>query len=349
MLLLPPDDVLNAWGFAKSHIDVISVGLINATYRVHRPAREGHDVAFILQRLHPLFTAEVNSDIERITEHLALRGMRTPRLVRTNSDARFFVDEESRVWRVLSYIEGRCLTEFRTPSLAHAAGVIAGRFATATMDLDHTFAFTRPGVHDTAKHLRTLEAASATTTAFDEADEAKQLAESIMQFATSLPSVAGLPTRIVHGDLKTSNLLFDAARDEAICLVDLDTMQHSNVAIEMGDALRSWTNPKGENHARGEVDLQLFEAALTGYLSETRNWLSGDEKVGLAHGLEVIALELSARFCADVFQDSYFGWDSTRYASRRAHNLVRAQSQVSLAESARGLRGEMEALVRRLG
>ena len=70
---------------------------------------------------------------------------------------------------------------------------------------------------------------------------------------------------------------------------------------------------------------------------------------GLAHGLEVIALELSARFCADVFQDSYFGWDSTRYASRRAHNLVRAQSQVSLAESARGLRGEMEALVRRLG
>jgi Ser/Thr protein kinase RdoA (MazF antagonist) len=149
--------------------------------------------------------------------------------------------------------------------------------------------------------------------------------------------------------LKASNLLFDHTRDEALCLVDLDTMQHSNVAIEMGDALRSWTNPKGENHARGEVDLQLFEAALTGYLKETRIWLTEDEKLGLAHGLEVIALELSARFCADVFHDSYFGWDSTRYASRRAHNLVRAQSQVSLAQSARGLRGEMEALVRRLG
>jgi len=342
--VLPSDEVLAAWGFAKSPIEAISVGLINATYRVHRD-----DVAFILQRLHPTFTAEVNRDIERITEHLALRGMQTPRLVRTNADERFHIDDEKRVWRVLSYIEGRCLSEFRTPSLAQAAGILAGRFATATMDLAHTFAFTRPGVHDTAKHLRTLESASLITKAFVEAEEAKRLAEQIMQLASALPSLAQLPTRIVHGDLKASNLLFDPTRDEALCLVDLDTMQHSNVAIEMGDALRSWTNPKGENHARGEVDLALFEAALTGYLSETRSWLTEDEKLGLAHGLEVIALELSARFCADVFQDSYFGWDSTRYATRRAHNLVRAQSQFSLALSARGRRGEMEAVVRRLG
>lgn len=342
--MLPPDDVLDAWGFERQRVETISVGLINATYRVQR-----NNASFILQRLHPLFTAEVNSDIEAITEHLAARGILTPRLVRTERRERFFLDENKRVWRALTIIEGRCLTEFRTPSLAHAAGSLAGRFATATMDLEHTFAFTRPGVHDTAKHLATLERACVTEADFPEAEEAKQLAARIHELAGALPSLSALPTRIVHGDLKASNLLFHHERDEALCLVDLDTMQHSNVAIEMGDALRSWTNPKGENHARGEVDLSLFEAALTGYLSETRSWLTEDEKHGLAHGLEVIALELSARFCADVFHDSYFGWDSTRYASRRAHNLVRAQSQFSLAMSARGLRGEMEKLVKRLG
>lgn len=337
-----PPSVLAAWGFSREDITPISVGLINATYRVTRGG-----VLYILQRLHPLFRAEVNTDIERITEHLSACGMLTPRLVRTSGDARFFLDEEERVWRALTYIEGRCLTEFRTPALAEAAGVLAGRFATATMDLEHAFAFTRPGVHDTAKHLRTLETAC-TQGGFPEADDAKRLAAWIHELASALPSLSALPTRIVHGDLKASNLLFHPERDEALCLVDLDTMQHSNVAVEMGDAWRSWTNPKGENHARGEVDLALFEAALTGYLRETRDWLSEEEKLGLAHGLEVIAVELSARFCADVFHDSYFGWDSTRYASRRAHNLVRAQSQVSLAESARGLRGTLEALVRRL-
>ena len=337
-------EILAAWGFSANDIRPISVGLINATVRVQRGAS-----SYILQRLHPLFTAEVNADIERITEHLAQKGMLTPRLVRTEAGERFFLDEEKRVWRALTYIEGRCLTEFRTASLAHAAGTLAGRFATATRDLVHTFAFTRPGVHDTQKHLHALETACASGAVFDEAEEAKRLAEAIHTLSTSLPSLATLPTRIVHGDLKASNLLFDHARDEALCLVDLDTMQHSNVAIEMGDALRSWTNPKGENHARGEVDLALFEAALTGYLSETRGWLSEDEKLGLAHGLEVIALELSARFCKDIFEDRYFGWDATRYASRRAHNLIRAQSQISLAQSARAQRAELEALVRRLG
>jgi Ser/Thr protein kinase RdoA (MazF antagonist) len=120
---------------------------------------------------------------------------------------------------------------------------MAGRFTRATHDLTHTFAFTRAGVHDTAAHLAKLERLRA---ASDEVSlvEARALASEILSHASELPALDGLPLRIVHGDLKASNLLFAHERDEAVCLVDLDTMAHGTVATEMGDALRSWTNPK---------------------------------------------------------------------------------------------------------
>ena len=51
--------------------------------------------------------------------------------------------------------------------------------------------------------------------------------------------------------------------------------------------------------------------------------------------LETVSLELASRFAADAILDSYFGWDATRFPSRRAHNLVRARGQFSLARCVR--------------
>jgi Ser/Thr protein kinase RdoA (MazF antagonist) len=338
-MMIPPH-VLEAFGWADASHAPITIGLINETHRI-----ETQDGArFVLQRLHPVFAAEVNLDIEIITQHLAARGLATPRLVRTRAGATHVLDGEARPWRALTFVEGRCVSEIRSTSLARAAGAMAGRFTRATHDLSHTFAFTRAGVHDTPGHLAKLERLLGTSD--DEAlGEARALASEILAHARALPALDHLPLRIVHGDLKASNLLFAPDRDEAVCLVDLDTMAHGTVATEMGDALRSWTNPRGEDDARGEVDEALFAAAVDGYLSEARDVLTSEERRCFARGLETIATELASRFCADVFEDRYFGWNRERYPSRRAHNLVRARSQLSLARSARDRRASLEALV----
>lgn len=340
----PPPDVLAAWGWKAAAVSAISIGLINRTYRVEIGARR-----FILQRLHPVFAPEVNLDIEAITSHLARRGVTTPRLVRTRRDEPWVLDTESRPWRALTFVEGRCEPEIRRPSLARAAGAMAGRFTRATADLEHRFAFSRAGVHDTLRHLARLDAARGARCEDEgpETDAARALADEILAHARDLPHLGRLPLRIVHGDLKASNVLFAHERDEAVCLVDLDTMAHGTIATEMGDALRSWTNPKGEDDLRGAVDLALFEAAVEGYLSEAGELLDADERASLPAGLETIALELASRFCLDVLEDRYFGWDASRHPSRRAHNLVRARSQLSLARSARDLRSELERLVTR--
>ena len=342
MSVVPPS-ILAAYGWSDAAITPITIGLINQTFRVEVTS----GARFVLQRLHPVFAPEVNLDIDTITTHVEARGLTTPRLVRTRESSTHVMDEEARPWRALTFVDGRCVSEIRSTSLARAAGALAGRFTRATFDLDHRFAFTRSGVHDTAAHLARLARALESPPTHENA-EALSIAAEILAQARELPRVDHLPTRIVHGDLKASNLLFAHDRDEGICLVDLDTMAHGTVATEMGDALRSWTNPKGEDDTRGEVDVSLFEAAVSGYLAETEGLLTSDERSAFAPGLETIALELSSRFCLDAIEDRYFGWNAAKYPSRRAHNVVRARSQLSLSRSARDHRAELDAVVARL-
>jgi hypothetical protein len=70
-----------------------------------------------------------------------------------------------------------------------------------------------------------------------------------------------------------------------------------------------------------------------------------DELASVVVGLETVCVELAARFCVDVFEDRYFGWDPARFTSRRAHNLVRAHGQLALARSVREHRDEALAVM----
>ncbi len=327
-----PPDVLSAYRFEHDVLAPISVGLINQTYRVERA---GRPIA-VLQRLHPIFDASVNEDLEAVARHLAARGMTTPHLVRTLSGHTHVEHED--VWRALTYVDGRTLTEVGSAAIAHAAGALAGRFTQALEDLDHTFRFTRAGVHDTPAHLLGLERA------MNDDPEGRPLAESILEHARGLDALPATRRRIVHGDLKITNLLFAHERDVGIAAVDLDTLAHGTFPVELGDALRSWCNPAGESR-EGGIDVALFTAALEG-ISASGVALDPDEREAIVLGVETITTELSSRFCRDVFEDRYFGWDRTRYPSRRAHCLARARSQLTLARSIRARRAELEAIVR---
>jgi len=173
------------------------------------------------------------------------------------------------------------------------------------------------------------------------------LAETILEHGERLPAVGGLPRRVVHGDLKISNLIFDPDLREVRAIIDLDTLAYGTLATEMGDAFRSWCNPAGESNDNTEIDVTLFAAAVQGYAEASQSWITEAEVKALRPGTETIALELASRFCTDGFEDNYFGWDASRFASRRAHNLVRARSQLSLATSIRSRAAELDEEVAR--
>ena len=141
-----------------------------------------------------------------------------------------------------------------------------------------------------------------------------------------------------------ANILFGPS-GEAVCLVDLDTVGLMPWPHEMGDALRSWCNPAGEDTSDNAVDLTLFRAAVEGYASQAGDVVTRAEVERLVDGLSVICLELAARFLADALNESYFGWSPQLYASRGEHNLVRALGQWSLHESVESQRASLEAVV----
>jgi len=329
-----PDQVASAWGWSPEAIEPHGGGLINATYVV----RAGGVAIAALQRLHAIFGAEVNLDLEVVTAHLAKRGLETPRLLRT-LDGRAWVEHDDQIWRATTWIDGESTTTVPAPAWAASGGELVGRFHRAVADLDYDYRFARAGVHDTQKHLARL--AECVTAGGDR--EGALLGHEILDAAALLPPLPEQPRRHVHGDLKISNLIF--RRGRAVALVDLDTLGKGSLAFELGDAMRSWCNPRGEDAGSVRFELPIFAAAIDGFRSVADPLVTRDERIAIAIGLETVCVELAARFTVDVFEDRYFGWDASRFASRREHNLVRAQGQLALAREVHAARGDIMAIV----
>lgn len=319
-------------------------GLINDTFAV-----DTSNARFVCQRVHEVFAPEIHHNIAAVTEHLASRGVPTPRLVPA-TDGASYVEHQGRTWRLMTRLPGVSFNAARGSVQARAAAAALARFHSELDDLDHRFVGLRSGVHDTAAHLANLEAALTEFPDHRLRDEVFPLAEEILGAGVRLPELGGVRSRIAHGDPKFNNILFAADEGEgserAVGLIDLDTVAPLAIHLELGDAWRSWCNPKGEDDGSAQFDLATFEASLEGWASAVSFGLDSEEVEALTFGVEIITVELAARFCADALAERYFGWSPEAFASRGEHNLVRARGQWALHRAALDCRAAREKLLR---
>lgn len=316
-------NILKAWQRLKfDSVEPILTGLINQTYLVKTPSG-----SYVLQKLHPIFAPEVNKNILAITDYLASQNFLTPRLIKTDSDD-LWVLENNTCWRLLSFIEGQSINQLTGPEAAYSAGNLVGRFHQVLFDFKYDYCALRKNVHNTPVYLKYLSQNLKQYSKHPFFKRVSPIAIQLIEAAKKIPNLWNLPLRHSHGDLKISNLLFK--NEQAICLIDLDTLSKMPWPIEMGDAFRSWCNLKGENQTDSRFDLDIYQAALTGYQEQVWNCWSPPEKEALLEGIRLIPLELCARFLNDIFDDSYFSWDTKKFESRAEHNWVRALGQWSL-------------------
>jgi Ser/Thr protein kinase RdoA (MazF antagonist) len=327
---------------ADAALSPLGHGLINETFALDDPARG----RFVLQRVNPLFSPAIHQNIHAVTAALGEAGMVTPALIPTREGQLFLqlagsggADE---MWRLMTFLPGHTFDvlspdEGSAARQAAAAGALIARFHAALAELPHTFVGLRAGVHDTPRHLATLERALLEHPAHPLHAVVAPLGTAILNAAQALPPLPALPPRVCHGDLKFNNVLFRGATppdsERALCLIDLDTVGPQPLAFELGDAWRSWCNRNGEDQPEAALDLGIFAASLDGYRRGRGRPLDADEQRALLLGPEWISLELAARFAADALNETYFGWNPRRFESRGAHNLIRARGQFSLHQA----------------
>jgi Ser/Thr protein kinase RdoA (MazF antagonist) len=338
----PPSEVLDAFALDPVSLAPAGSGLINQTWFAHDSGGEPR----VLQRVNSVFRPEIHNDIEVVTRHLVAKGLETPVLVRSRRGG-LWLEHDAAVWRLMTYIDGITYEALSSAAQAREAGRALARFHRALEDLEHTFSSARLGVHDTDRHLRMLREALVEHTGHSSYGTIAALAAEVLELATEIAPLPSVPDRIVHGDPKVSNILFARAGARALCLIDLDTLAHMPVEFELGDAFRSWCNPKTEDASSATFALPLFEAALEGYAEQSAGLLGRDEWSSIQAATYRIAVELAARFCADALHERYFAWDASRYASSSAHNRARTRGQLNLARTIRDQRGAIETIVTR--
>jgi Ser/Thr protein kinase RdoA (MazF antagonist) len=338
----PTLSVLEYYGLHEAGIHPIHVGNINRSFLVTTP--DSH--RFVLQRVNPMFAPLIHEDIEAVTRHIESKGLLTPHLVPTTGGD-LYVTEGDVCWRLFDYIPGYTHAAVEDETVAYEAASLLARFHKALLDMDYEFRHVRPGVHDTARHLHNLQTALEQHRHHPRYDAAATLASEILAASETLVELPEVPARKVHGDPKITNVIFDPATGQAKCLVDLDTLSVMPLYLELGDAFRSWCNPRGEDTAETCFSLPLFHAAVRGYASEAASFILEDEWRSILPATYRIYIELAARFCADILNESFFNWDPRLFSSCSEHNEVRARGQLRAAGTLREVYAQAEEIVER--
>ena len=138
-----------------------------------------------------------------------------------------------------------------------------------------------------------------------------------------------LPKRVVHYDTKINNFLFDKKTDEVLALIDLDTLMPGCVLSDIGDMIRTYSNPVGEESKEIDKVVCNMEIINTIIQEFTKKVALGKREIGnLFFGGMAITFMQSVRFLTD-----YLNGDSYYKTSYKDQNLVRAKNQWALYQS----------------
>jgi Ser/Thr protein kinase RdoA (MazF antagonist) len=325
-------------------VEPLGDGLINETFLV-TPEQPG-EARFVLQRINRRVFPEprlIMENLRVLLTHVGarqigsdqVRDLRFPEIRPTRSGLDFWADEEGDFWRALSFIpDTRSQNTVQNSAQAEEVGYALGRFHALTSDLDPgSLHDTLPGFHVAPQYLARFDRVVADGLS-DSASAELRFALDFVDARRSVFSVleeAKLPLRVIHGDPKLNNVLFDAQSGRVASLIDLDTVKPGLVHYDLGDCLRSCCNRSGEatdDSSRVTFDLDICRAILRAYFAETGAFLTDIERHYLYDAIRLLPLELGLRFLTDHLEgDRYFK------VERPGQNLQRAVVQFRLTKS----------------
>ncbi len=328
--------VLQEYGYdaKKFKAQKINSGHINYTFSVIP--------GFVLQRINKnvFLRPQILSSNLRVASNFLRKNVAdylflTPILSKKGQDLVF--DEQGYAWRLFPYIENTItINEVEYPKQAFEAAKAFGQLTKLLSPCDvNLFEETIPQFHNLsfryAQFVQSFKMASG-----DRIEKAKKLCREYESFKylvdeyNNLIAKNRLKLRVMHNDTKINNVLFQKDTDEAICVIDLDTLMPGYFIYDLGDMVRSFVSPAAEDEtdlSKVMVRKEIYEAILDGYLSEMKDVLTDDEKKAIPIAGPFMTYMIGLRFLTDFLNgDKYY---QTIYPLQ---NLDRAANQLSLLQ-----------------
>ena len=333
----------------------IQVGIVNRTYKVNFRLDDGKEKSFLVQNVNTYaFRNPVGlmNNIDLVTEHIRAKCPNKLSLhFHHTQDRKTYWLDGSNFWRVMNYVPSVTYSASSDPRILRNAGSAFGEFQTQLADFDiGLLVETIPGFHNTRGRYESLDEAIAQDAVgrVSGAREEIEYIQSIRDRAcllTDLGREGKLPLRVTHNDTKINNVLFDAKTNDALVVIDLDTVMPGLMGHDFGDAIRFAANHVAEDSSeyhRVGIDLEVFQAFAQGFLEKTRNTMTSLELDTLADSCVCLTAELVVRFLDDYLRgDLYFKTDYPE------HNLVRTRNQIALCRDMIAHLDEMHAIIRR--
>lgn len=334
--------------------NTICVGNVNKTYEVKFILPEGTPKSFLIQNVNTYAfrkPIELMDNIDKVTEHIRHKNPGQVALhYHHTQDRKIYVEDGANFWRMTNFIPSITYSSIANEQVVLNAGKAFGDFQLQLSDFDSQQLYeTIPDFHNTKQRFVQLEEAIAADPVGRVAQVQPEICylRSVREQACRLTQMLEdglLPLRVTHNDTKINNVLFNTETDEAMVVIDLDTVMPGLVGNDFGDAIRFAANTVEEDCPYPEnarVNLDIFRAFAQGFLSKTASTLTKNEIDTLALSCASLTVELSTRFLADyILGDPYFNIKSAD------HNLVRTRCQIALAKDMFLHMEEMEQIIR---
>jgi hypothetical protein len=334
-------------------------GNINDTFLV--TLNSATEQQFVLQRINTQVFRQpqlIMQNMRIFSDHVYQRLQSTslnrrwevPRVLSTKDAQDYYIDADGSFWRAISFIPGsQSFDTLPNISYAQEIGYALGMFHNLISDLaPEKLADTLAGFHITPLYLANYQEVLAKTS-----PQSSPEVNYCLQFISDRTSSAHiledakakglLPLRLMHGDPKINNVLFDTVTQKAVSVIDLDTVKPGLVHYDIGDCLRSGCNPAGEETEQWDsvyFDTDLCQGILQGYLATAKAFLTENDYAYMYDGIRLIPFELGLRFFTDYLAGNvYFK------VKHSEHNLARAIVQFKLTESIESQESQIRSII----
>ena len=288
---------------------------------------------------------EVMENIVAVTKHIEEKVSSFPdkdrrvlKVIFTKDNLPYYIDEDGEYWRTYIFIEN-VNTYDKIPSVnaAKNLGKGIGNFQRQLSDFDGSrLNITIPHFHDMNLRYRQLDDA---VKADVKGRCAQVKAELDFLYANRERGCriwddfekGILPNRVTHNDTKMNNVLFDPVSDEAVCVIDLDTIMPGTILFDTGDMIRTACNTAEEDEkdlSKVSFYAEMYKSLIGGYMESADSFLTKEEREGIKESGRVITQIMAVRFLTD-----YIAGDVYYHTAYNDHNLVRCRTQLSLIKS----------------